>query len=175
MKILDATCGVRSIWYQKNHPFVTYMDIRKVNNKQQTFYKLKDRRLIRINPDLICDWQQLPFKNDSFDVVLFDPPHIVRSKRRMEKSKHVFMEKYGYIYLEEFPLIIKRSLKELFRVLKTEGIFILKWNECDISVKHILKLFPYKPLFGDKLERKNNTYWILFIKHRFEKSLNLKF
>ena len=29
MKILDATCGSRGIWYQKNHPFVTFMDKRK--------------------------------------------------------------------------------------------------------------------------------------------------
>ena len=28
MKILDATAGSRSIWYQKNHPFVVFMDKR---------------------------------------------------------------------------------------------------------------------------------------------------
>ena len=31
MKILDATCGTKSMWFQKNHPLVTYIDKRNGN------------------------------------------------------------------------------------------------------------------------------------------------
>jgi hypothetical protein len=54
MKILDATAGCRSIWYQKNHPFVTFMDKRNgtfIARSENS--KLKDNRYKKINPDVI--------------------------------------------------------------------------------------------------------------------------
>ena len=49
MKILDATCGFKGIWYQKNHPFVTFMD--KRNGIQYSNHK-KNPRKIEVKPDV---------------------------------------------------------------------------------------------------------------------------
>ena len=83
MKILDATCGLKGIWYQKNHPFVTFMDKRYINgSKQKSSNKLKDKRVIRITPDVVADWtKHLDFPDDHFDMIIFDPPHMIRNKK----------------------------------------------------------------------------------------------
>ena len=75
MKILDATCGTRSIWYQKNHPYVTFMD--KRNGIQHSTHKDNPRK-IKVNPDIVCEWKDAPFPDNHFDMIVFDPPHILR-------------------------------------------------------------------------------------------------
>lgn len=73
MKILDACCGSRMFWYERNEPHTTYMDIRK------EIIHYKDRQLERIaeiNPDVIGDFRKIPFEDNSFDLVVFDPPHL---------------------------------------------------------------------------------------------------
>lgn len=61
MKILDATCGFRGIWYQKNHPFVTFMDKRKGKEKFDNPSTLSRYREYRINPDIVSEWKDAPF------------------------------------------------------------------------------------------------------------------
>lgn len=80
MKILDATAGSRGIWYQKNLPFVTFMDKRK---GRFVFYpNPKTKRTFDINPDVVADWtKRIPFDDDFFDMVVFDPPHLIVSKQ----------------------------------------------------------------------------------------------
>lgn len=77
--ILDVTCGDRTIWFQKNEPHTIYCDKRReeyegffgtVLNKQGH----KKRRHLVINPDILCDFTNLPFKDSSFQMVVFDPP-----------------------------------------------------------------------------------------------------
>ena len=167
MKILDATCGVKRIWYQKNHPFVTFMDKRKETLKES---RIGRKEVYRINPNVICDWKSTPFKTNEFDMIVFDPPHIIKKK----ETKLMNMEKYyGRLYKHNWKSEIKSGFKELFRVLKSDGIFILKWCETDIKLKEILKLCPYKPLFGTKTGQANKTHWVLFIKHKLERELNI--
>jgi hypothetical protein len=77
--ILDVTCGDRTIWFQKNEPHTIYCDKRReeyegffgtVLNKQGH----KKRRHLVIDPDILCDFTNLPFKDSSFQMVVFDPP-----------------------------------------------------------------------------------------------------
>lgn len=68
MKILDVCCGSRMFWYDKHEEHTTYMDIRKV------VYTATDRgkeRRIEINPDIKSDWKQIPFNDETFDLVVF--------------------------------------------------------------------------------------------------------
>lgn len=103
-------------------------------------------------------------------MVIFDPPHIVG-----EKTKKLcgLQMKYGYLPKDNWKPMIKLGIAELFRILKPNGIFIFKWCETNIKIEDVLKLFPYKPLFGTNTKAKgwHGNYWIVFIKHRFEKQL----
>jgi len=172
LKILDATCGIKGIWFQKNHPFVTFMDKRYINGKmQKTKNKISNRRIIRIQPDVVADWTKtLPFDDDHFDVVVFDPPHFIRNK----KPDNFFYEKYDMLNPDTWKQDLKKGFKELFRVLKPDGVFILKWNDCYRSTKEVLKLCPYKPLFGTEIRKtSSNTHWMVFIKYSLDQKLEV--
>lgn len=54
--ILDCCCGSRMFWYNKNNPDVLFGDIR------DTEEELKDGRVIKIHPDLIMDFTNLPLR-----------------------------------------------------------------------------------------------------------------
>ena len=165
MKILDATAGSRSIWYQPKHPFVTFMDKRKECYKDPR----PNRYFVhRIEPDIVSKWKDCPFPDNYFDMVVFDPPHIIRE--RGQAKIHLVL-KYGELYKDNWESVLQGGVNKLFQVLKPEGVFILKWCEVCVKVDAVLKLFPYKPLFGTRTGQKNNNHWILFIKHKFEKDL----
>ena len=163
MKILDATCGMKAMWYQKNHPFVTFMDNRigKFEACNEST-KLKDRRRRKISPDVVSEWKDVPFPDNHFDIVIFDPPFKIESKNTKEAGVHI---PYGRLYKETWKKDIKEGVKELFRVLKPEGVFILKWCEICKPLSDVLQLFPYPPMFGTRTGQKNNTHWICFIKY----------
>jgi SAM-dependent methyltransferase len=161
---------MKGIWYQKNHPFVTYMDKRYINGKMQmTKNKISNRRVIRIKPDVIAEWEHLPFKDEIFDMVVFDPPHFIRNKFADE---NFFYEKYGMLNCKTWKQVLGSAFKELFRVLKSEGTLIFKWNDCYRPIKDIFPLITYKPLFGS-VSPKNDTHWVVFLKYRLEKTLEV--
>jgi len=170
MKILDATCGFKGIWYQKNHPFVTFMDKRKENIDGKTKnYKFKNRRRVKINPDIVSTWKDAPFPDNYFDMIIFDPPHLIKNNG----SKLSQMQKqYGYLNKDTWKQDIKEGVEKLFKILKPEGVFILKWCENNARVEEVIKLMPYPPLFGSNTKSKGYTanYWILFLKY----DVNLK-
>lgn len=76
-KILDVTCGGRSIWFNKHHPLALYCDQREVEY-EQTFGKAQPAtRHIKVHPDMIADFTDLPFEDNTFHLAVFDPPHII--------------------------------------------------------------------------------------------------
>lgn len=166
MKILDATAGSRSIWYQKKHPFVVFMD-KRIEEYQDP---RKDRYFVhRVKPMIKGIWENLPFKDETFDMVVFDPPHLIKDRTKWGRI-HLEM-KYGALYTDNWKHEIQKGSMELFRVLKPNGTFIFKWNEVNKKVEDLLKLFPYQPMFGTITGQKNNTHWILFIKYNVNKTL----
>jgi len=172
MKILDATSGPKEMWYQKNHPFVTYMDNRK--GKFIYWNKNKAQKVtIKVNPDVVADWTKtIPFDNNKFDVVIFDPPHIIQNS-----TKGVMPTKYTILKPDSWKYQLKKGINELFRVLKPNGMFIFKWCESCKSIDEVLPLFPYPPLFGTNSDsvRKNSgkIYWITFLKYDVNEKLNI--
>ena len=165
MKILDATTGFKGIWYQKNHPFVTFMDQRKETVESPPNAKIKNKRRYRINPDIVSTWENAPFPDNYFDMIIFDPPHIVVKNKNAELS--TMKRAYGYLNHGSWKKDMKKGIDKLFKILKPEGIFILKWSETDINVNEVLKLFPYQPLFGSNTRSKVYTanFWIVFLKY----------
>jgi len=169
MKILDATCGFKGIWYQKNHPFVTFMDKRKgvwLSNHK------KWKRRIVVNPDIISEWKDAPFPDNHFDIIVFDPPHLVWSKGSTKKECSLD-KSYGSLREETWRQELQQGIKKLFDILKPNGIFILKWCENSKKVEEVLKLCPYPPLFGSNTKSKGKTanFWILFLKHSVDNKL----
>ncbi len=75
--ILDVTCGSRSIWFNKRHPKALFCDKRKTS--LTGVWKSSDQSL-EIEPDIQCDFTDLPFTDNSFALVVFDPPHLTGAK-----------------------------------------------------------------------------------------------
>ena len=110
------------------------------------------------NPDVVADFTKLPYANDSFAMVVFDPPHFERSGRIGYLAK-----KYGWLGLN-WREMIRKGFSEGFRVLRPQGVLIFKWTATENPVSEILKLTPMKPLFGHKSGKQSQTHWISFIK-----------
>ena len=84
-RILDVTCGNRAIWFQKNEPHTIYCDKRKEEHRKRFGKTMKldgtqSERYLNINPDVQCDFTDLPFADESFSLVVFDPPHVANLK-----------------------------------------------------------------------------------------------
>ena len=175
MKILDATCGFKGIWYQKNHPFVTFMDKRNGNYSFSDGWKyhLAKDRTYKVKPDVVSTWKDAPFPDGYFDMIIFDPPHLIVDRN---KKPPAMTQAYGYLYSDNYKQVLKEGMKKLFDILKPEGVFILKWCENSDKVDEIIKLAPYPPLFGSNTKSKGHTqnFWILFIKYDVNSKLELK-
>ena len=153
--ILDACCGSRMFWFNKKNPNVLFVDKRK----ETTTAKDRDKvRTIEVNPDLIADFTDLPFENESFYMVVFDPPHL---KTLGETSW--LAKKYGKLP-ENWKEVIIKGFDECMRVLKPNGTLIFKWNESEIKVSDVLSIIAFKPLFGHTTGRQSKTMWMCFMK-----------
>lgn len=149
-KILDACCGSKMFWFDKNNKNTVFMDNRVLEDI------LCDGRKFAVNPDIIGDFRHIPFSDKSFKLVVFDPPHLVRLGETSWMAK-----KYGKLNENTWQEDIKQGFDECMRVLDVHGILVFKWNEEQIKLKQILELIDYKPLFGDK---RNKTHWLVFMK-----------
>lgn len=150
-KILDACCGSKMFWFDKQNENTLYMDKRK-----ETII-LYDGREVNINPDVIADFRQMPFEDESFNLVVFDPPHL-----KYAGKKSFMKAKYGKLDKDNWPEGLKKGFDECMRVLKPNGTLVFKWSGAQINVSNLLKLIPYKPLFGNQ---RGNTHWMVFFKH----------
>lgn len=43
-------------------------------DKRRYYEKLKSGHVVDVNPDIQADFTSMPFNDDSFDLVVFDPP-----------------------------------------------------------------------------------------------------
>ena len=73
-KILDMTCGTRSIWFDKNHPAAIYCDKRDESYQMEFGRTRSSLRTCDVHPDVVCDFTNLPFEDNTFSLVVFDPP-----------------------------------------------------------------------------------------------------
>lgn len=151
--ILDVCCGSRMFYFNKQDDRVLFCDKRKEN------HILCDGRALEITPDIQCDFTNLPFLDESFYQVSFDPPHLIKVGQESWLAK-----KYGRLNKSTWQDDIKKGFSECFRVLKNNGTLIFKWNESDIPVKDILALTEYKPVLGHISGKRSNTHWICFMK-----------
>lgn len=153
MKILDVCCGSKMFWYDKHEPHTTYMDIR------DAVYTSLDRgieRRIEVHPDVQADWKHIPFDDETFDLVVFDPPHLIHAGKTSWLAK-----KYGTIELMTWKSDFHKAFQEIMRVLKPTGTMVFKWNEDQIPIKQVFEAFGQKPILGDM---RSKTKWSIFVK-----------
>ena len=158
--ILDACCGSRMFWDDKHNPDVLYVDNRTLNC--EAIWKSTKNKSVRhctVVPDIVADFTALPFNDESFWHVVFDPPHLVNVGASSWMAK-----KYGKLDKFEWPKMIKRGFDECWRVLKTNGTLIFKWGARDISVDRVLRVIDRRPLYGHITGKGHNTLWAAFVK-----------
>jgi ubiquinone/menaquinone biosynthesis C-methylase UbiE len=148
-RILDACCGSRMFWFDKENPDVTFMDCR------QYYEELPTGHVVNVDPDIVADFRDMPFEDDVFDMVVFDPPHLINVGESSWLAK-----KYGRLD-ELWPEDIRQGFAECMRVLRPAGTLIFKWNEDQVPLSEVLEAIGEQPLFGNK---RSKTHWLVFMK-----------
>src|SRR5688572_29398292 len=96
MRILDVSCGNRAVWFDKQNPLATYIDIRP-----------------EVSPDVVADSRDLKgFADGSYDLVVFDPPH------KNNGPQFGMARSYGCHTADEITDIIRRTAVESYRVTR---------------------------------------------------------
>lgn len=150
--VLDVCCGSKMFWFDNNNPLTVFSDVREIETT------LCDQRSFVVNPDVLNDFTDLKFENESFKMVVFDPPHLETAGDKSWQA--IKYGKLGYNWRDD----IRKAFSECFRVLEPNGVLIFKWNETQIKVNELLSLSPYKPMFGHISGKRANTHWITFMK-----------
>lgn len=156
--VLDACCGPRMMWFDRADSRAVFVDKRREKHLAKDCSVNNGEREIVVDPDIIADFQELPFGNESFSLVVFDPPHVSR-----QGSTSWLLKKYGTL-IGDWRDMIRHGFAECFRVLKPAGTLIFKWSEVQFPVSEILELTPEKPLFGNRCGKSSKTHWIVFLK-----------
>ncbi len=152
--ILDPASSMRSFYFDKKDDRVLFGDIRVKET-----HLLTNGQTIHIEPDEVMDFRAIPYPDETFKVVVFDPPHMLNLSEKSWMRK-----KYGVLDKETWRDDLTKGFAECFRVLKDQGTLIFKWNEVSIPLKDILILTPYKPVLGHPSGKRMGTHWVLFIK-----------
>ena len=147
--IIDVCCGSRMFWFDRKNPKVVFMDNRTV---KQT---LCDGRKLEIKPDVVGDFRHIPYPDNTFYLVVFDPPHLLRAG-----PKSWLAAKYGKLS-PDWRQDLKAGFDECLRVLKPYGTLVFKWNETQIKLSEILSVFGVRPLLG---HRRGKTHFLVFMK-----------
>lgn len=158
--ILDPCCGTRMFWFDQQNPNVVFGDLRHetISVTDRSHGNKTGTRVLDVSPDLAMDFRSMHFPDGSFQLVVFDPPHLVRAG-----EKSWLAAKYGKLS-SHWQDDLRAGFSECFRVLRDEGILIFKWNETQIKVGEILALTDQRPLFGHKSGKRADTHWICFMK-----------
>jgi len=158
--ILDACCGSRMMWEDRKNPEVVFGDMRSetITVTDRSHGKTGGKRTVLIEPDVQLDFRNLPYPDNTFSLVVFDPPHLERAGR-----KSWMAAKYGKLG-KNWRDDLRQGFAECFRVLKEDGVLVFKWNETQVAIKEVISLAPQRPLFGNLSGRSGKTHWLVFMK-----------
>lgn len=158
--VLDATCGSRMIWFNKNNELAVFVDKRELDCEAiWTSGDGKATRYCSVHPDIIADFTDLPFEDNTFYHVVFDPPHLIQGG-----DNAWMVKKYGKLNKDTWKQVLHDGFTECMRVLKPYGTLIFKWNETQIPVKDVIAAIGARPLYGNRSGKQGKTHWMAFIK-----------
>ena len=148
---LDVACGARSFYFDKQDERVLKCDVHPRNPV------LLNGRTLDVSPDMVADFRELPFPDKSFNLVIFDPPHLT--------GDHGWRsDYYGKLDARNWREDLAKGFRECLRVLKPCGVLVFKWYEYRIPLKDVLALCPAKPIIGNRRPKASKTHWILFMR-----------
>lgn len=144
MRILDATAGSRAVWFDKNYPDAVFLDARP------GLYPGNCRG----------DSRRTSFPSNSFDLVVFDPPHMTCGPRSQ------MARRYGHYLTAEIRDLVRDSFMEFYRLLRPDGLVAFKWNDHDTSLDKVLEpVVGFDRLVGVptamRTKHSSTTYWVL--------------
>lgn len=148
-RILDACCGSRMFWFEKKREDTVYMDCRS-----ETF-DIHGKH-VNVEPDILGDFRSMPFEDETFCHVVFDPPHL-----KWAGKNSIMKAQYGQLDKDSWPSDLSKGFEECMRVIKPNGTLVFKWSDCKIPVKKVLEVISFKPLYG---QQRGTTHWMTFIK-----------
>lgn len=140
-RILDACCGGRMFWFDKQHPDAVYMDNRQIDvisSNGQHFM---------VKPDILGDFRKMPFDDNSFNLVVFDPPHLIYAG----KSSWL-RQKYGCLNKDTWRNDLHRGFAECFRVLKAGGVLVLSGMRRILRPERLSIYRQYRPYLDIRAE-----------------------
>jgi SAM-dependent methyltransferase len=143
------------MWFDKKDSRALFFD-----KRCEDFGMQKNGRVLIVEPDVQGCFTEMPFPDETFNLVVFDPPHIKGTEGRI---KSVMGRQYGLLF-PGWEDVIAGGFSECFRVLKENGVLIFKWCEVEIPLSNVLSLTTQKPLFGNRSGKAMNTHWVTFIK-----------
>ena len=107
-KILDVCCGSRMFWFDKNNKNAIYMDNRELEDT------LCDGRKLEVKPDIVGDFRNIPFKDNSFiDYILNVQIPIIKNKKDiiLKEVKINDLKKYSQVFIKYFSQIFNKENK----------------------------------------------------------------
>jgi tRNA G10 N-methylase Trm11 len=145
MRILDATAGSRAVWFDKYYKDAVFIDIRGHE---------------RHPGNLFGDCRKTVFPDGSFDLVVFDPPHMTCG------PKSQMAQRYGHYLTSEIRDLVRDAFAEFHRVLKVDGLVAFKWNDHDTPLEKVLApVVGFDRLVGVptamRTAHSSVTYWCL--------------
>ena len=148
-KIFDACCGSKMFYFDKEDERVLF------NDRFPRVSTLCDGRVFECIPDTNDDFKNLPYSDNTFDLVIYDPPHMTKAG----ESSYMAI-KYGVCNFED----VVAGFKECYRI--TAGTLIFKWNDTHIKINDLVSAFGIRPLSGQRRNGsgKTNTIWLIFYK-----------
>lgn len=145
-------------WFDRTDARAVFSDKRRERHELKDKSSKGGSRTLVVDPDLQADFTALPFQDDAFYLVVFDPPHLIWNGRSGWLAK-----KYGKLE-GDWRNDLKQGFAECFRVLKPHGTLVFKWNQQDVATSEILQLTTARPLFGNRCGKRSKSHWMVFMK-----------
>jgi hypothetical protein len=146
------------MWFDSKDRRALFIDKRQESHVMRHSADRPSPRTTVIAPDIIADFTAMPFPDESFYLVVFDPPHIKATRA----GKQGRFRKYYGVLPNDWQALLRAGFAECFRVLKPHGTLVFKWSEHCYPLKDVLALTPHQPLFGHRTTR--TTHWYAFMK-----------
>lgn len=156
--VLDACCGSRMFWFDREDDRAVFLDSRRESHILADSSSANGFRALNVSPSVLGDFRSMAFPDETFPLVVFDPPHLTGNGESGWLAK-----KYGKLP-PEWEFLLSKGFAECFRVLLPLGTLVFKWNAIDIPISKVLALTSERPLFGNRQGKNAKTHWVVFQK-----------